>query len=297
MKENKSYLGVAYLYTLIMSVYMVLIYLSLLLMPNSKWDIANLAITVGCYCAICIYIGIKHKRHGKTLTEFFKDNTARKTLGAVLLSEIAFRTYLQFFALKSAVSIYNSKITEFSLLPNIISSFLFLLNVFIGFYLLIFKKSTGEADREKIIGTTFIYILLVTVFYLALKLIKAVIDSLPLSFDFYFRGGLLTLIIAVLFLLSKIFRFSLAASFHNDEIKKAAGILIILNAVLDIPNIFVYIKNYLTFYWQVGIDLTNLLDTLVPKSISIVFIALQIYLGRSLMKGKNSYDYADKAEG
>ncbi len=285
-EENKSVLGIAYLYSTILAIFAIATYLQLLFYnPIDKYYIKAFVLLFGTYAAIWFILFKLNKKRNQRIGEIFKDCTARKTIGVIILIS-GFTSLLGYIinAISSA-SIMLETETFSSIIPIIISVLLVVCQVLIGLYFLKCKRKTdGVCKSETVIGIAFLYSIINFVFSLVEKLSQATISQH--SLDEYFSLWFVpyVIILLVLYILNNKQSQSFISIFNNNTIRKATGVLVLIEGLISLSLLINTVINSIWLRSFIGVNGYLLVQSITRSIVGFLIVVIQILFGIYLLR-------------
>jgi len=285
-EESKSHLGIAYLYTTIAAIFAIVTYLQLLFYnPIDKYYMKAFVLLFGTYAAIWFVLFKLNKKRNQSLSTIFKDCTARKTMGVILLKSGLISSFLYIPSSINAVSLIIKDEIDLSVIPSIICVLLFICQILLGLYLLKCKLKTDEMCKsESVIGIAFLYTFITFIFSLVEKLSQAIISCNSLDEYFLLRFATYVTILLVLYILNKKQSQSFVAIFNNNTIRKATGVLVLIEGLISLS---IKINSVIDTIWLRGIirdDVLHFVQSITLSIVGFIIIAIQILLGIYLLR-------------
>lgn len=285
-EDNKSVLGIAYLYFTISAIFALVSYLYALFYSTiDKYSITTCVLALGTYAVIWFALYKLNKKQNQGLSTILKDCTPRKTVGFIVLINILVSLFVFIPATINAISLIIKDEIDLSVIPNIISVFLLICQVIIGLYLLKCKRRTdGVYKAETVIGIAFLYTSITFVFSLAEKLSLSIFSRNSLDEYFFLRFVPYVTILLVLYILSKKQSKSFVWIFNNNTIRKTAGVLVLIEGIISLSIIMNSVINAIWLRdFMVGNDY-QFAQSITQSIIRFIIVAIQILFGIYLLK-------------
>lgn len=292
MDESNRFLGIAYLYTVIIAVFSIVSSLLLFLYSAiDKYTIKALSLEFLVFIAIwCVLYMLNRTRH-LSFGTLSKDIIVRKSTGSVIIINGLTSIFIYFSQVVHAIySIISRKIDE-SLVPTLVYLSLISCQIFVGLFLLKRKSTSYEKNSAgTIIGITYLYTLITVAFSLISNLVRIRINHTSLN-----RYSLLWLLcivamIIVLYLLNKKQNQNLAFVFYNDTVRRSAGILIIISGIIALSVLLNSVINILWLMNSNPVGSKYAVSNIALSVIKLFIIACQVGLGAHLLKFSNKTD-------
>lgn len=292
MDESNRFLGIAYLYTVIIAVFSIVSSLLLFLYSAiDKYTIKALSLEFLVFIAIwCVLYMLNRTRH-LSFGTLSKDNIVRKSTGSVIIINGLTSIFIYFPQVVHTIySIISRKIDE-GLAPTLVYLSLISCQIFVGLFLLKRKSTSYEKNSAgTIIGFTYLYTLITVVFSLISNLVRIRIKHTSLN-----RYSLLWLLcivamIIVLYLLNKKQNQNLASVFYNDTVRRSAGILIIISGIIALSVLLNSVINILWLMNSNPVGSKYAVSNIALSVIKLFIIACQVGVGAYLLKFSNKTD-------
>lgn len=290
MDESNRFFGIAYLYTVIITLFSIASYLLLFSYSAiDKYTIKAFLVEFFVLVAIwCVLYMLNRTKHLSFLT-LSKDNIVRKATGGVIIINGLTSIFIYLSQVVYAVSLVISRNIDESVVPTLVYFIFILCQIFVGLFLIKRKNNDYEQnDTGVVIGTVYLYTLIMVAFSLLTNLVRIMINPTSLNkFSFLWLTCIVIMII-ILYLLNKRQNQSLASVFYNDTDRKSAGILMIISGVIAIS---VLLNSVINIFWLLDSNLSDnkyAVSNIMLSAIKLFIIACQIGLGAYLLKKSSS---------
>lgn len=285
-EESKIVFGVGCFYAIITTVFLLISILSIFLYSESQVGQAILSEAIWAAVDIVIIIVLIRlaKKQNQGIASTFRDYTVRKTAGLLILTGglVTITTYIP--AGINVVSLVIKNAYDPSVLPNIITCIIPLLQILVGIYLLIHKsKQGGEYTAKTVFGIAFLF----NVITLALSLIRELLTNINSSNSssayYWLRLFCIAVILLVLYRLNRKQNQRFAAMFEDGIIRKSTGVLILITGVMSLPSLYSSVTNIFAMINMVG-GTNRIQSNIIQIVVRFIIVACQIAFGIYLVK-------------
>ena len=226
-----------------------------------------------------------NKKHGQSLGSALHDKTVRKTTGVLLLISCILSLSLYATAFKNVYSQLSTNSDDGTVIPNIINFAIYFCQIFIAIWFLSYKGKKDQIfNTDAVIGIVFLYFFITASFYILSRLTEPIIYHSSLKK--YLLIWLITaiLILTVLYILNKKQNQSFISIYQNSMIRKASGVLIIIDGIIDLSN---KLNSLLGTFWVMDFlgGSFNFRDkSIMYNAARIIVFTLQIGFGIYMLK-------------
>ena len=291
--ETNIPLGIAYLHSTIIIIFNVIAYLLSYLFTSADYIykpyVSNFLTVFSIFALVLIVLFTLNKKRGQSLFTAFKDNTSRKTIGALILAGSIITIFLSVPALINSISQIINNNNDGERIPNIIYFMQILCPIVIALYFLKCKDKTGgDSEYSVVFGVPFFCIFINACFSLLEEFTLPIVSHSPFKLYFFIWFFSTLLVLIALFLIMRKRNQGVIATFQNRIVRKATGILVIISGIIEISSI---LNSLFASVWLIdflgGMDSQAQLD-IVLEIVRLIIYACEIVLGVFILKIKTN---------
>ncbi|SMC72364.1 hypothetical protein [Papillibacter cinnamivorans] len=292
MDEKGRPLGIAYLYAMITAAFSIASCLMIFFYSAvDKYAVKAFLLQFCTFAAIWFIVYVRNRKQNQRFRTIFQDSTVRKAAGALII--ITGLTGLSVY-LPQIIYAFSSLVnrnSDLSTVPTIVTVILILFQIAVGLFLLRCKGSAcGQYNAGTVLGIALFYTVLTAAYSLLTKLAQIIFLRNSYNQYFFWWIGCIAAIILVLYALNKKRHQGLSSVIHDDTARKSAGILMIINGIVDIS---VLVNSVVNIIWLLNSNITSTVyavSSITLDMIKFIILACQIGLGAYLLKSKRKAD-------